>query len=121
MVLLKKRPRLRDDSAAAAFVYRLTTRVCLNRLRTEQRLKTREATGGRDLGGGSVDPYAAYEARETLATRLAELAPLDQAIFIHRFFDGMTQEQIAQVTGRSRRTIGKRLRRLEQEGPRSAR
>jgi DNA-directed RNA polymerase specialized sigma24 family protein len=35
-------------------------------------------------------------------------------VFIHLHVDGLTQEEIAQLTGVTRRTVGKRVKQIEE-------
>ena len=51
-------------------------------------------------------------AKEAANRLLSELSEADVEITVYAFLDRMTQEEIAEVTGLSRKTVGKRLRRI---------
>jgi RNA polymerase sigma-70 factor (ECF subfamily) len=105
----------RGDAAVTTWLYQVTTRVCLNLLRAEGRRRVREdaqAAQAPEAAPGA-DPYEAYAARALLERLAARCDDLSLAVFVHKELDGMSQEEIAEVTGRSRKTVGRRLAALE--------
>ena len=95
-------------SLVTTFLYAATTNLCLTRLRNRK-------TRARLLAARPPAAFAAAasaEARVALAEILAELPRelADVAIYYHA--DEMTQEEIAEVMGCSRRRIGDLLARL---------
>ncbi len=116
VTLLEKGRQFRADAEVSTWIYRITTNLCLNRLRGNQRRLLRdESDQVADWSSiAQYDPYQKYEAKTVLVDLMHELDELDQSIFVFRFLDGLSQEEIAVVTSKSRRTVGKRLRRLEQ-------
>ena len=96
------------------YLYRSVTNRCLNLLRdrgTRARLLEREQPA--PLGRVSLDD-------EVVGTKLiAKLTErLDQShleVLVCRFVDDMTQEEIAEHLGLSRKTVGKRLDRIRAE------
>jgi RNA polymerase sigma-70 factor (ECF subfamily) len=104
--------RFRGESDLGTWIYRITTNLCLNHLRSSQRRAAREhAASALDAPPG--DPYRAYEARAKLAELARTLDPLSLEILVLHQLDGLTQDEIAAVTGRSRRTIGKKLKAIQ--------
>lgn len=99
-----------DPRAVTAWIYKTSTRVAIDRLRasaTRQRLAppAEEPTG--DLAA-QVQVKASLE-------RLAQQMPPDELeLVLLQHWDGMTQGEIAEVTGRSERTVRRMLKRSEE-------
>jgi RNA polymerase sigma-70 factor (ECF subfamily) len=98
----------RDDRAAFAWVYRTCHNAGLDHLRShatrfESGAAAAELEGGVDVAGGS--PLAELEARQWLARQLLKLDEREAQILGYRALDGLTQQEIAEVMGLSRKTI----------------
>ena len=98
------------------YLYRAITNRCLNAVRdrgTRARLLEREPVAAAPLGRVTLeDEVVGVRLLATLADRL------DQGhmeVLVCRFVDDMTQEEIAEHLGLSRKTIGKRLDRIRDE------
>jgi RNA polymerase sigma-70 factor (ECF subfamily) len=105
-------PELIWDRECLPWLYRVATRLCLNRLRDARPLEIREpAELPEPLQGTGVE--AQVTARGALEALRRELDEETWMVAVYAMLDGMTQDEIAEVTGRSRRTIGKRLAALE--------
>ena len=85
------------------YLFRATTHRCLNRLRDDRRRQTllNEAmpAGPSDHPGDS----------EMLRAALKELDPKLAEVVAFHYFDDMSQEEVAQLLGLSRKTVGKYL------------
>ena len=92
----------------AAFVYGATTHACLNRLRNA---KTRARLVQREVPRESARP--AGETHVLLKEALMRLPDELQDIAIYYHLDRMTQEEIAQVVGCSRRTVSDRVAKVQ--------
>ena len=98
------------------YLYRAVTNRCLNAVRdrgTRARLLEREQTVAAPVGRVRLDDEIVGVG---LIAALAER--LDQGhleVLVARFIDDMTQEEIAEHLGLSRKTIGKRLDRIRDE------
>jgi RNA polymerase sigma-70 factor (ECF subfamily) len=98
------------------YLYRAVTNRCLNAVRdrgTRARLLEREHTVAAPVGRVRLDDEIVGVG---LIAALAER--LDQGhleVLVARFVDDMTQEEIADHLGLSRKTIGKRLDRIRDE------
>jgi RNA polymerase sigma-70 factor (ECF subfamily) len=115
VTIMTKGHQYRGESAIGTWIYRVTTNHCLNRLRSARRRSVREqhdvVVDWSDIA--PADPYHTYAARVRLRQVLDQFDALGQQIVVYRFLDGMTQEEIAAATGKSRRTVGKRLKKID--------
>lgn len=111
-MIVLERGGFRGEAAVMSWLYRITTNLALNKLRARRRRIAREQVVSGPL---ELDAYpdARMDAMRRLDSLQDRLDELDQQIFVFRYLDGMKQEEIAEVTGKSRRTIGKRLTALE--------
>jgi RNA polymerase sigma-70 factor (ECF subfamily) len=94
-----------------AWLYRVTTNLCLNRLRDERhrsRLVARSLPGEQPQRGDAEVRAVVVDIFSRVATDLQEIA-------IHYHRDGMTCAEIATVLRVSRRTIGNRLEAFQSE------
>jgi RNA polymerase sigma-70 factor (ECF subfamily) len=103
----------RGESSRITWLYRLTTRYCLNRLRdARRREELLDEFGPPSWGVGVAGPQ--QEARVFLdqlwRTLDAELA----VIGVYHFVDGLSHAEIADMIGVSRRTVGNRIGTLQQ-------
>ena len=98
-----------EFTAAASplsWLYRITTNLCLNRLRDARRRRTilaRNLSADEPAAGPTTD--AALTVRALLGTLPDEV----QEIAIYYFVDQMSQEEIATLLSMPRRTVGYRL------------
>ncbi len=104
------------------YLYRAITNRCLTFLRDESnraRLLERH-----DAALGPA-PRTACDDRaigvDLLVKLVNELDPGESEVLAYRYLDDMTQEEIAELTGLSRKTIGKRLDRIREAVRRLAR
>jgi RNA polymerase sigma-70 factor (ECF subfamily) len=95
----------RQESSPVTWLYRATTNHCLNLLRSESRQ-------GRVIPLLRADPQqtpVSLHARLSLTAVLSRVAPELREIAVYYYLDQMSHEEIARLTGLSRRTIGNRL------------
>lgn len=100
--------------ALLAWLYRVTTNLCLNRLRDRKRRSALLATHGAVLSPSPPEHTAGRVEAARVLARLAAAAPereLTAAVCCH--VDGMTQEETAEVLGVTSRTVRNLLRRFE--------
>jgi RNA polymerase sigma-70 factor (ECF subfamily) len=98
----------RGESSPMTWLYRISTNLCLNRLRDRRATIPLELVAPL-LPSPGVSPERAAGARDEARTLLADLDERTRAVVVYRYLDGMTQDEIAAVTGWSRRTLGKKL------------
>jgi RNA polymerase sigma-70 factor (ECF subfamily) len=98
------------------YLYRAITNRCLNAVRDHQtraRLLEREAVAASPVGRVQLeDEVVGVRLLAALADRLDDG---HLQVLICRFLDDMTQDEIAEHLGLSRKTIGKRLDRIRDE------
>jgi RNA polymerase sigma-70 factor (ECF subfamily) len=105
------RSRFRKASSAFTYLYRITTNLSIDRLR-------RRKTAGfqMDYNDELLHQQAPLDSRIEAASELSEvLTGLDDelvTIAVMSHIDGLTQEEIAEAMGLSRRTIVKRLKKF---------
>ena len=109
--VLRAEREFRAQSAPATWLYRIVTNHCLNLLRDERRhvdLRARYLRPPSQDGGDA-------DARIQLAQILRHVRPELQEIAIYHLVDDMKHEEIAELLGVSRRTIGNRLEEFRAE------
>jgi RNA polymerase sigma-70 factor (ECF subfamily) len=103
--LLDSQGQVLNHPEPQAWLHRVTTNLCLNRLRDKGRrnqLIARYATGNDQQAGSAETRASAVQILERVPSDLLEIA-----VYYHA--DGMTWAEIASIVGVSRRTIGNRL------------
>lgn len=123
-LILTRERQFRGEADLGSWIYRITTNHCLNRLRGDRRRAARDRHGEAFAGASPTNPYQHYAVKRGLEELLGRLDPMGQEILIYRYLDGMTQVEIAAATGKSRKTVGKRLSKIDamlalgaEEGP----
>lgn len=96
----------RGDASPMTWVYRITTNLCLNRIRDEGRRAQLLAERVEEFDEARP---ADAEDRATLARILRRVPEELREIAVYRWVDRMTQDEIAAIVKTSRRTVGNRL------------
>lgn len=112
-LILTRESQFRGDADPGTWIYRITTNHCLNRLRSQRRREARDQHGGVWAGLTPSNPYQHYALKRGLEDLLGRLDPLGREILVYRYLDGMTQVEIAAAIGKSRKTVGKRLSKID--------
>jgi RNA polymerase sigma-70 factor, ECF subfamily len=113
--LVRHADSLEDLDSLGGWLYRTTTRRCLNKLRNERFwgwMTFDWILGGKDEP--SVDGEARAESREDLRLALNSLRRLpakEQIVFSMHYLDGKTLEEIGEVLGLSKGYVSKVLKR----------
>ncbi len=95
----------RGESSPVTWLYRVTTNHCLNVLRDEGR-RVRLAAA---QAPAEHSPGASAENRAVLRSVLARVPEELAQVAIYYYVDELNQDEIAELLGTSRRTVGNRL------------
>ncbi|MFN3197988.1 MAG: RNA polymerase sigma factor [Bradymonadia bacterium] len=115
--LLKKR----KTEATLPYLYQAITRRCLNHLRdTRNRQRLLDAHGDMLTPSGASTLEGRTLDRALIVALAQRLDRKRFEVMVHRYIDEMGVEEIAQLTGRSRKTIGRWLSQITQEARRLA-
>jgi RNA polymerase sigma-70 factor (ECF subfamily) len=117
--VLSAGPAFRREAQPMTYIYRVTTNLCLNVLRSQRvRADATEQLSSRDEAVVSGDGSA--DARSVLHALVGELDDRALTIAALHFVDGLTQEEIVDVVNLSRKTVGKELQRVRAAAARLA-
>ena len=101
------------NASPTTFFYRAITNHCLNRLEARA-TRTRHADQTAETQDDTETSTEALMARNLLVKLAPELDDLDRQIIVLYCYDRLSQEEVAQVTGKRRRQIGQRLKRIRE-------
>lgn len=101
--------RFRLQAAPLTWLYAIATRHCLQTLRNRSTRALKET-----LLVDAASHHPDLAARADLERTLATLSLAELELFALAFRDGLTQDEIADVTNQSRKTVGKKLRALSE-------
>lgn len=104
--VMRDRESFRGEASPVTWLYKVTTNLCLNKIRdaSRQRALLAENAPAREVSGG-----VAPEDRAAVATLIASLPDELREIAVYYYVDEMNQDEIAEIAGVSRRTVGNRL------------
>jgi RNA polymerase sigma-70 factor (ECF subfamily) len=96
------------DQEVSAWLYQVTTRACLNRLRARRRYYAMQERTARE------EVESSYNADTQWLVRwlLAEGDPACTSAALYVYVEGMSHEEAAEILGVSRRTVGNMLERF---------
>jgi RNA polymerase sigma factor (sigma-70 family) len=103
--VIRAEGRVPSEPSPTAWLYRVTTNLCLNRLRDKRRQGALLAQNY--LPADEVRPTG--ETRATVMRILEQMPAEVQDIAVYFFVDELSYDEIARLTGLSRRTVGNRL------------
>lgn len=107
--LLKSGAHFRHEARPTTYVYRITTNVALNALRARA---VREPNADPVVAPEPTIDQGSSEAADLLRALSRTVPDRQMEIAILHFLDGLTQEEIADVLGLSRKTISRDLEQL---------
>lgn len=96
----------RGDASPMTWIYRITTNLCLNRIRDSGR---RSKLLAENVSPEEEARSCTTEERVTLAAILSKVPEHLREIAVYHYVDQMSHDEIAAVIKTSRRTVGNRL------------
>lgn len=108
--VLRAGPKFRSEARPMTWVWRITTNICLNQLRS-RRLREAQLEGFEE----GTNTMAATDARQLLKKWMAELDERELVVATLLYLDGLTQDETADVLGLSRKTIGREVEVLREK------
>lgn len=102
--------RFRLHAAPLTWLYAIATRHCLKQLRSRS---TRALKHALFVDGDAVEVELGD--RADLEKALEDLSLEELSLVAHAFRDGLTHDEIAELTRQSRKTVGKKLKRLTEK------
>src|SRR5882672_9760760 len=99
----------REMPADLPYLYRAVTNRCLRLLRDEKNRARLLATHDDALAPARTRLADAALSLDLLVKLVAALGESEAEVLAFRYLDDMTQDEIAEITGLSRKTVGKRL------------
>jgi RNA polymerase sigma-70 factor (ECF subfamily) len=113
LLVLEGLEHFRGEAQPSTWLYRVTTNHCLNRLRQNRR--RRHLLEEQRSSLWYVNGHApAQESTVFLGQLWHRLTDELALVGIYYYVDGLTHEQIAELVGVSRRTVGNRIQEIEQ-------
>jgi RNA polymerase sigma-70 factor (ECF subfamily) len=109
--VLARKVVLPKEDEALRYLYRVSTNVCLNLLR-EHNVHSRATPALLAKASHVSSAEAGFADREFVMAVLARCGEWGARVAIMRYLDGMSQIEIAEVLGVTRRTVFNRLRKL---------
>lgn len=107
-------PRYRRESSATTWIYRVALNTCVSTIRKRS---SRPITQSLDMMAGDMpdnrDDEAARARMDWLHAKIAALSPVDKAI-VTMWLDDRSYDEIAEVTGLNRNSVGTRLHRIKE-------
>lgn len=110
---IEKLDTFRAESSPVTWLYSLTTRHCLNRLRDSGRRRELLAERAHDIPMPRP-PAPSSETTLFINQLWQTLDPELASIGTHYFVDGLTHDEIARICGCSPRTIGNRIKKIQE-------
>jgi RNA polymerase sigma-70 factor, ECF subfamily len=108
--LMRHSARLDPAGGYLRWIYKVATNYCLNVLRDEAPLEIRDPARLPD--SGLEGPAAAFPDRALGAQVLRRFDEETRSVAVLSLVDGMTQDEVADILGLSRKTVGRKLRRF---------
>jgi RNA polymerase sigma-70 factor (ECF subfamily) len=110
MRIMRSRDDFRNEASPMTWIYRITTNYCLNVIRDGSR---RRAGMARHAAQPRAQAAQSPEQRIATAQLLAQLPEDLCEIAVYAWVDRMSQEEIADVVGLSRKTVAARLKQFQ--------
>lgn len=103
-----------DGAPTLGWLYTIAANCSFDHMERRGRQVPTDPEAMARLDGRTVGSATDSDRRAVLGSALRELDPKTREIGVLHFLDGFTQEEVAQRTGYSRKTVGKKLRKFEE-------
>lgn len=103
------------DRECLPWLYRVSTNYCLNLIRDRKKVRHVPLSAIKEHGAGT-EIEQQLTVKEQIGQVLNRFDETASQIAVLAHVDQLTQEEIASVTGLSRRTVGKRLKQIAEAG-----
>ena len=113
--VLARGPRLPNDDDGRRYLYRVSTNICLNQIRKLQ-VRTHAAAFLRVWPSWSGSMERRHVDREFVAAVLDRCGEASATVAVMHYVEGMSQLEIAETLGVTRRTVFSRLRKVARIG-----
>ncbi len=104
--VLAEHTTFRNDAPLLHWMYRITTNVCLDRLRKR---RTHPTISDPEAVERLIAETHTEEDRRAIIQVLGRMDATTQTLAVHHYVDGMKMEEVAELVGLSRKTVGKKL------------
>ena len=101
--------RFRGEASPLTWMYRISTNLCLNRIRNRKGHDKKHQVHKEELAGSGSTTLKDDVDSERLRTLLRDEDEETRAIVVYLYFDDMTREETAELVGLSVPTVRKRL------------
>ena len=106
--IMKSLHTFREESQHYTWIYRLATNHCIDLLRSRQRNEKRRPNDTIDIESFGALP-SDVNAKIDLEGLLKHISPEESTLLFYYYVDEMTLEEIATVTHKNRKTVGRKL------------
>jgi RNA polymerase sigma-70 factor (ECF subfamily) len=104
--VIAKHHEYRGDAPMLHWIYRITTHVCLDRLRKR---KTHPVVTDPEAVDALLADSPDATDRPAIVAVLGRMDRVTQELAVHHYVDGLKMEDVATLVGLSRKTVGKKL------------
>lgn len=114
--LAQKPPALHPDAhfdsaaghgALAAWLHRVTRNLCTDEMRsTNRRIHREQEVAPAEAVSGGQSQVDGADTREAVLRGMDQLAPDQREVLVLRLLEGLSYQEIAEITGRKKGTIG---------------
>lgn len=113
MRVVSEHERFRGEVPVLRWMYRITTNLCLNRLRQR---RAHPVVADPELVSALVELRTADGVdRRTVLQLLDRHDEVTQQIVVYYYLDDMSMEEVAETVGLSRKTVGKKLEQFREK------
>lgn len=110
--VIRSLPGFRGECSPLTWIYRIATTHCLRLIKRQGLFEAYQAECLETETNVLLPKIGAIDARRALLKLYRGLDPLSREVFVYAYVDELSQDEIAGIVGKSRKTVGKRLGRI---------